>query len=468
MASNVSIIGAGLSGLMCAIKLARRGFVVEVFEKRSHQEICLPKYNLNGKIGRSMSIDISARGIFALKEIGIYDSVFAKSVPMANKIFHLEDKRLLTIPYGRDASERILSTSRTHLYQVLYKACQSYPNISINFGYILQNVDVNLRLLNFIVPAEHRESQIGTDILIGADGINSKVREFLEIETSAPFKKSYFSHSYKELTIPKNKLSTLDNQTMHLWPRNEFMLVAQPNFDCSFTCALIMKNDNSIHSFRHLENSSTISEFFHTNFSDVAAFMPQLADEYRDNPIGALTIISGTRWTAGDFILVLGDAAHGMVPFFGQGVNCSFEDCTTLAQLLDQNSNNWPLTMKMFNAIRVPDANAISAMSTINYPELLEEPDLEKIILEKQIELILSREFSPYRSYHNLVCFDRIPYATIEKVRNLQKKLLSQLAKNGLKIDNVDRAEIVSALDIYNEQLAAHDVGGADGNIRLP
>ncbi len=460
MTIKVAIIGAGLSGLMCAINLARRGFVVDVFEKRTHEEICAPNYNLNGKRGRSMPMDISARGIYALKEINIFERISAQSVPMINKIFHLEDGNLLTIPYGRDDSETILTISRTHLYQTLFKASQNYKNISVNFGHILQDVDVDLRLLKFIVPSKKNNSVISTDILIGADGINSKVREILEKQNALPFKKTHFSHAYKELTIPENPSLKLDLSAMHLWPRNQFILLAQPNFDRSFACALIMKNDSSEASFNHIESQGDVQDFFNKHFVDIAAFMPNLAIEYKENPIGLLNIISGTRWVANDFILILGDAAHGMVPFFGQGINCSFEDCTTLAQLLDQFENNWPLAMRVFNDIRVPDANAISAMSSINYPELLEKPDLEKIILEKQVELMLSREFSQiYRTYHNLVCFDRIPYAAIEKIRNLQTKLISQLAIKRPKMGKLERSDVLAALNDYNSQLAAHELG---------
>lgn len=458
MVSNVSIIGAGLNGLMCAITLARRGFNVEVFERRTHQDICAPKYSLNGKIGRSMSMDLSTRGLFALKEINVFDEIVARSIPMIDKIYHLQNGSVLPIPYGRDKSEHILAISRTDLYKILFNTCRDYPNISIRFGHILHDVDVNLHLLNFLVPSERRESLISTDILIGADGVNSKVREILERENKLPFKKSLYDHCYKELTIPKNKLSGLHHNAMHLWPRHQFMLVAQPNFDGSFTCALILKNDTSKESFKHIEGAQAVVEFFQTHFPDVVNLMPHLASEYKENPVGYLNTISGTRWVHNDFILILGDAAHGMVPFFGQGVNCGFEDCTILSELLDQTAHHWPNTMKMFNAIRVPDANAISSMSSINYPELLEEPDLEKIILEKQLENMLSKEFSHiYRTYHNMVCFDRIPYSCIEKIRTVQTKLLAQFAEQNSNIDNIDRSQIENLINIYKDQIKTVD-----------
>lgn len=459
MVSSVSIIGAGLNGLMCAIILARRGFNVEVFEKRTHQDICAPKYNLNGKIGRSMSMDLSARGIYALKEINVFDEIVAKSIPMIDKIYHLHNGSVVPIPYGRDASEHILAISRTDLYKILFNTCRDFPNISIRFGHILHDVDTNLRLLNFIVPNERRESLISTDIVIGADGVNSKVREILERESQLPFKKSIYDHCYKELTIPKNKMSGLPHNAMHLWPRHQFMLVAQPNFDGSFTCALILKNDESKESFKHIEGPRAIVEFFQTHFPDVVNCMPHLASEYKENPVGFLTTISGTRWVHNDFMLILGDAAHGMVPFFGQGVNCGFEDCTILSELLEQTANHWPNAMRMFNTLRVPDANAISSMSSINYPELLEEPNLEKIILEKQLENMLSKEFShTYRTYHNMVCFDRIPYSSIEKIRAIQTKLLSQLVENNSNIDTIDRLAIENLITNYKDQLKNTDV----------
>lgn len=453
MKTNISIIGAGLNGLMCAINLARRGMTVEVFEKRTHQEICAPKYNLNGKIGRSMSMDLSTRGIHALKAINVFNEIEKKSVPMFNKIFHLSDNSLSTFPYGRHQDENILTISRTHLYQTLYQACLKIPNITINFGHILFDIDVSLRVLHFLVPEQKKECTISTDLVIGADGVNSKVRELIEKHTHKPFKKNLYSHSYKELSIPKHKNSALDHEAMHLWPREEFMLVAQPNFDGSFTCALLLKNSDEQYSFKEL-TPETIEDFFALNFSDALPFMPHLVSEFKENPVGNLYTISGSDWTTHDFVLILGDAAHGMVPFFGQGINCGFEDCTVLMDILDNTQYNWPLSLQLFNKQRVVDANAISAMSSVNYPELLDNPNLDIIMKEKHIELLLSREFGDlYRTYHNLVCFDRVPYAQIEKIRALQVKILSQLAKSSGPVQEIDRNKVVHLLSHYRHDL---------------
>ncbi|USN51890.1 MAG: FAD-dependent monooxygenase [Myxococcales bacterium] len=464
MGSNISIIGAGLNGLMCAAMLARRGFNVEIFEKRSIQNICAPKYNINGKIGRSMSMDISARGIHALKEIEIFDEVIAHCTPMNNKIYHLQNNHNVTIPYGRNDSESILCISRTDLFNILYKNCLSHKNITFNFRYILHDIDTKLRLLNFIVPDEKREAQVSTDIVIGTDGVNSKVREILERENNLAFKKTLSPFCYKELAIPKNKKLSLELNAMHIWPRQQFMLVAQPNSDASFTCALILKNDDSRLSFKNIKGDSSIIDFFETYFPDIANYMPALASEYKENPVGFFKIILGSRWVFGDFLLILGDAAHGMVPFFGQGVNCGFEDCTVLSQLLEQNNDHWPSTMKMFNETRVPNANAINSMSSINYPELLDNPNLEKIMQEKLIENILSRNYSnDYRTYHNLVCFDRTPYSTVEKIRSVQKKFLSQIDLSALNLDRTDDIFLKNLIDKYKEELRTNKLNNFVG-----
>lgn len=450
MKNHISIIGAGLTGLMCAIKLAQRGFKVDVFEKRFHEELCGHHYNINGKAGRSMSMDISSRGIYALKNIGVLENIEKKSIPMHDKIFHLQPNTTACIPYGRNDSEHILTTPRTHLYQTLYDACQSYDSISIRYGYILQNIDTKLRTLNFLVPKEKKEAQCSTDIVIGADGVNSKVRDYVEKETGSSFDKKLFSHSYKELNIPKNKNCPLNINAMHLWPRNQFMLVAQPNIDHSFTCALIMKNDNSKHSFNWMEKNYSTESFFDEFFPNIKPFMPTLKKDYKNNPISHLKTVMGNTWIANDFMLLLGDAAHSMVPFFGQGVNCGFEDCTILSDLLGQYNNHWPTVLQKYNQCRVQDANAISHLSAYNYPELLSEININELIFEKELENTLNRTYpNLFRSYHNLVCFDQVPFSNISKIKPLQKNLLKNLSKKDLDQYSFDRA-----LQNYQKELS--------------
>ncbi len=448
---KIAIIGAGLSGLMCAINMARRNYEVHVFEKRTNQDILQPRYNLNGKIGRSMSMDLSERGLHALKKVGLLEKVSKHAVPMMKKIFHMENGMLVSIPYGRKAEEHILTISRTHLYQLLLAECSRYAGIKIHFAHELIDIDITSKKLHF-TTCDNKEHYFFADIVIGSDGTNSKVREYIELINSKKFYKSLFSHSYKELSLPAG--TPFEIEAMHIWPREEFMLVAQPNFDNSFTAALILKNDNSLHSFNSLKHHKTVKEFFARYFADALKYMPNLNDEFKKNPVGTLTVITGATWTAADFMLVIGDAAHSMVPFFGQGVNCCFEDCTVLDEILTAQSDNWSQTLKIFNDMRVADANAISAMSSTNYPELLEKPDIDMIMREKEIELFLCKNFAEiYRSYHNLVCFDRMPYTKIAKVRSLQKKLLAHLSHRHESSKELNARELIDALHHYEREI---------------
>jgi len=425
---DVVIIGAGLSGLACALYLAKRDYCVTIFEARSNEEIN-PAYSSSG---RTISMDLSVRGLFALKEIGVGEEILKEAVLMRYKIFHARDGTLTRIPYGRNPDEYIATVSRNHLYRSLLDYCQQHKNINIHFEKELKNIDINGSIVHIRDKNNAQNYSWPTNIVIGADGVNSSVRRCLEHYTGINFSTSHFKQCYKELLIPKELGVRLEHQATHLWSRDEFLLLAQPNPDFSFSLALLMPLSGQTISFANITTDNDIRELFKEHFNDVLIMVPDLCDQYRKNPVSSLRMVSCQQWTYNGNIVLLGDAAHGMVPFFGQGVNCCFEDCTVLNQCLDEANDCWTIALTLFNERRVANGHAISTLSYENYPELHQSRIFDRVLLKKQIDELLSKKYSrTYVSYHQLVCFHRVPYVYAMACKRLQEPLLDALS-NGI------------------------------------
>lgn len=455
MHQEIAIIGAGISGLACALHLAQRGFRVVIWEHRSEDDLYSRDVVASLSSGRAMSMDLSARGIHALKHIGVFDSIEKLGIHMTHKIFHDRDNKLVYIPYGPTKNNYILAISRNELFQALLNKAMNSKNITINFSYKFEEIKFsepiltlrNLKTNNLIINKPH--------IIIGADGINSSVRAAFERYVGLCFSSTPMPQSYKELSIPKNLGQNLDLNAMHVWSRNEIMLVAQPNADHSFTCALLMPAEATKYCFARIRNPADLKALFKTNFADVYELMPDLISEYEHSKTGALRILQGKTWTCDGHFALIGDAAHGMVPFFGQGVNCCFEDCTVLDQCLDEANNHWPTALLLFDQRRVTNGNAISSMSFTNYPELLEPNVLERVLLKKQIETTITKSYAnKYISYHNLVCFHRVPYVYALACKRIQEPMLDRLASQIQHVDQLDWNQVEQEISSYQKQLS--------------
>jgi len=420
---EIRIIGAGLCGLLCAIKLANKGYLVTIYEQKNLEDILNYQKATHKKSGRSMSMDLSARGLLALKDLNLLEKFLPVSVIMKNKIFHHQDNSLDIVPYGKNHNEYILTVSRNQLFEILYKKAILYNNIKINFSSKLTTIN---RLEN--------------NIIIGADGVNSQVRELIFKDTS---KKTSLSKCYKELTIsaPNN----LDINAMHIWPRNGFMLVAQPNFDGTFTSALITEKNMTI---------SNIKKFFKEYFFDIYESMPNLMQEFTNNKISEFNIVNCDKIIAGNNILLMGDAAHAMVPFLGQGVNCSFEDCSVLLECLDKCDNDWPKAISLYEEKRLKNIQAINKLSLENYPELEFNADIKKCILEKQLDIYLMKKYTQkYLSFHNLICFNHTEYKKILALKNIQTNLIKNLSKDIYNLADLKEHKIHEEFMNYEEIL---------------
>lgn len=456
MKTQVAIIGAGIAGLSCALHLDRKGIKVDIYEHRSLAELSSRKFIEHYQTGRSMSMDISARGAYALRTLGLYEEVVAEAVPMIHRIFHGRDGSLTHIPYGRNDDEFILAVSRHHLFQILFCACQKSANIRFHFGHILLSADFNGPLLTFRNSDLNEDLIVHPDVVIGADGVHSTARKNFEDYTGHRFESKVLKQFYKELFIPAQEGRSLEKKAMHLWSRDEFMLVAQPNRDKSFTCALLLPEKDHEISFANLNNDEDVEKLFADYFPDVRSLLPNLLHDFKKAPTGRLHFLRGDSWTCSGNFLLIGDAAHGMVPFFGQGVNCSFEDCTVLSQCLEEAEEQWPIALTLFEQRRVKNGNAIGLMSYENYPELHQSKVFDRVLLKKQIEVELNRKYpSTYITYHNLVCFHRVPYLYALALKKLQEPLLDRLSHGIELLEQLNWQQVEKELEHYRRHLTS-------------
>jgi len=448
MQAKVAIIGAGISGLACALHLAQRGNDVTIWEYRKREE-------LTPASARAVSLDISARGIYALKHIGLFDQQVKKyGVQMTHKIFHDRNGQLTKIPYGPTDKHYILALSRNYLFEILLDAASKLSNIQINFLCKLEQINFTKAELIIRNLANNKIFHEKPNIIIGADGINSLARAAFEKYTGLCFSSTPMPQAYKEISIPKEMGLSLELNATLLWSRNELMLVAQPNPDHSFMCALLMPREGADLSFESIRTKDELENLFQANFNDVRALMPNLHTEYQQRKVGFLRILQGQSWVCEGKFVLIGDAAHGMVPFFGQGVNCCFEDCTVLDQCLNESNDHWPTALLLFNQRRVINGNAISSMSFSNYPELLQRNLFQQVLLKKQIETKITKVFrSEYISYHNLVCFHRVPYVYALACKKLQEPMLDRLASRIEHVDDLDWTLVEQEVQSYQKQL---------------
>lgn len=448
---DVTIIGAGLCGLSCAIHLAKLGFLVTIYEKKSLSEIIKSKTMKNHS--RDLSMDISERGIFALKEMNIFEEIKKQSVAMRYKIFHDEKSNLEYVPFGVNENQVVYAVCREYLFKCLYERACSFKNITINFNANLLNIDGQNNTIEIKQEAVVKKNQF--NFLIGTDGIHSKVRSFLE---GQGLQFSFFSMTkgYKEIFIPKIDKSKFEFHANHFWSRDGYMLVAQPNFDSTFTAALIMDKKGQGISFESVI-SDNVERFFCEKFPDVFPLIPNLRAQYENNVVGGLQIIETSKITYENKIMIIGDSAHAMTPFLGQGVNCCFEDCSVFSECLLQTNNNLTLAATIFENRRLKNISSIVKLSYENYPELFGNVDIKKEILLRKIDVELMKNFPIYRSFHNLICFDRADYWTIDKLKALQYSMLNKIADGVNDINEVDLTKAKRELEKYQETISNKD-----------
>ena len=347
-AETISLIGAGLTGPLLALGLVKRGFHVEVYERRPDMR------RVRMTAGRSINLALSTRGIHALNEAQLWDEMRKIAIPMKGRTMHAATSALTFQPYGKDESEVIYSISRGDLNVALMNAAEE-RGVKICFQRRCTGIDLKTGTLQLRDDRTGEDATTESAVTIACDGSASAIRgEMLKLPRFN-FSQQYLDYAYKELTIPAGPggKHALETNALHIWPRGNYMLIALPNVDGTFACILFLPFDGA-DSFAQLTAHSGVVEFFKSRFPDAVPLMPDLADNFFANPTGSMVTIKCSPWHVAGRALLLGDAAHAIVPFFGQGINCGFEDCTCLLELLDRHGADWPRVFSEFEDARKP------------------------------------------------------------------------------------------------------------------
>lgn len=421
MSKKITIVGAGLVGSLEAIYMAKRGHKVSVYERRSDMR------QADFVAGRSINLALSTRGWTALKKVGIDDDVRKMAIPMPKRIMHAQDGTLSEQPYGQDG-EAIYSVSRGGLNVLLMNLAEREKNIDFHFNHKLLSTD--LKTAQAVFEDKNRnEKKINSDVLIGADGTYSTVRNHMMRQDRFQFSQYYIEHGYKELTIPANPDGShqIETNALHIWPRGNYMLIALPNMDGSYTCTLFFPYEGT-YSFESLKTHQQVVDFFEEVFPDVVPLIPNLAEDYFNNPTASLSIMRCFPWTVSDKVLLIGDSAHATVPFYGQGMNAGFEGCYVLDQLLEEYGDDWKACFEAYSKYRKPDGDGVQDLSMHNFVVMRDKTADPHFLLQKKIELKFSKKYpEKWLPLYSMVSFSNIRYSEAWKIGQQQEALMQKI-----------------------------------------
>ena len=444
-AKHIVIIGAGLVGSMHAIFLARRGYQVSVYEQ-------LPDIRKEAiSAGRSINLALANRGIDALERLQLMDQVKPLLIPMQGRMLHDESGQLKLQSYGQKPEEVIYSVSRAGLVSLLRDAAEATGQVNFYFKHECQGIEFEQDRLQVMDQTTGESSTVNYDYLIGADGGGSQVRESMKALQETEFSAELLDHSYKELNIPPGADGEfqLEREALHIWPRDDYMMIGLPNPDASFTLTLFMPNQGPI-SFASVDNQAALHELFDQHFADAKALIPNLEEDYFNNPTGYLGTIRCQDWQYQRAVLT-GDAAHAIVPFHGQGMNAGFEDCVAMEKALDEFNDDWDLAMPAFVERRMDNSNAIADMALENYIEMRSSVNDPKFHLKKAIAFELEQRLPDYFiPRYSMVMFHLIPYAKAFARGKIQARILEQLVVG---IEDVAQVDFERAERLVLQQL---------------
>jgi kynurenine 3-monooxygenase len=408
-AAGVNIVGAGLAGSLLAILLAKRGFAVTVYERRPDPRLAI----VDG--GRSINLALAARGIRGLKLAGVLERVMRFAIPMRGRMVHEHDGAAALQPYGVRPDEVIYSVSRADLNRTLIEAAAEHPNVTLKFGQFCLGLAHEKSVLEFRDESTGRIHHAAEHPSIATDGAGSPVRDSLAARGVSVVREEPLDHDYKELTIPRRHgLPVLEVNALHIWPRGGFMLIALPNPDATFTATLFLARAGA-NSFEGLPTPEAVDAFFMREFPSARALIPDLTREFFEHPQGSLGTVYTRGWHLNGDVLLLGDAAHAIVPFHGQGMNCAFEDCAELMRLMEEH-HGWAGLFEAFEHSRKPNTDAIAQMALENYVEMREavlDPAYRK--KKAQAEELEKKDPNFIPRYSMVMFHPEIPYAEAQR-----------------------------------------------------
>ena len=432
---SILIIGAGLCGSLLALRLGQRGFNVRVIEMRQD----LRKVDISA--GRSINLAFSNRGLKAIKMVGLESKVESLCIPMHGRMIHDKEGNTFLSNYSGRKNESINSISRELLTALLLDEAEALDNVTIEFNKRSTKVDFEAKIGCFEDTISGEVFEVSADLIFGTDGAGSSLRKsyFEKRKFLFSFSQNYLTHGYKELTIKPTKSGEFKafKNALHIWPRGDFMIIALPNLDGSFTVTLFLSYESGEYNFNNLTTPEIVTEFFRKEFPDALNLMPNLVEDFFENPTAPLGTVKCFPWQHKGNSLLLGDAAHAIVPFYGQGMNASFEDVVEFDAFLDQHQGDWEATFKAFETHRKVDTDAIADLAIDNFHEMKDHVANPIFQEKRKIEMALETEFPDiYYSKYSLVTFkETIGYNEAMTLGRAQDKaILSMLSAQ--KIDS--------------------------------
>ena len=401
-----SLIGGGLAGALLATYIGRAGYDVDLYERRTDPQAG----NYVG--GRSINLAISTRGIAALEELGLADEVMQHAVPMRGRMIHDRGGGRHYQPYDKDPARHINSLGRGTLNSITLAAARRMPNVRVFFNHRCTDVELEKPTAH-LLTGDGQTVQSSGDIVIGVDGAYSAVRRSMQKLERFNYSQDYLAHGYKELTIPPRDGGgyRMEPNALHIWPRRSFMMIALPNIDGSFTCTLFFPFDGPL-SFATLKNEDDVRRFFAEQFPDAAPLMPTLLEDYRQNPVGSMMTVRCGPWNVGGRVTLVGDAAHAIVPFYGQGMNAGFEDCIVFNACMREFAPDWPRVFDEYYRRRKIHTDTVADLALNNFIEMRDKTASRTFRAYKKFDRTMHRLLPGwYTPLYTMVSFTRIPYA---------------------------------------------------------
>ena len=437
---KITIAGAGPVGALLAVILGRAGYEVNLFESR-------PDSRLHSIYqGKSINIALSDRGWLALESVGISDQVKADAIAMKKRVIHALDGSLTQQAYGKEG-QAIWSVSRSGVNEQLLSLAEQEPTVNIYFEQRLTQVNFDNATATF--THDKHKKEVPADYLFGADGAYSKVRRLAQETPRFSYSQSYMSQCYIELTIPANKEATgddrfkMEKEALHIWPRKDFMLIALPNLDGSFTCTLFLNfesTDKDAPAFSSLKTKAKITVFFHQKFADAMTLLENPIDEFMQKSANPLFLVNVDPWVVNNKVALIGDAAHAMVPFYGQGMNCGFEDCRELGELIEKHQGDWSTIFPAYQTARKENADAITELAKRNFIEMSALSGDAKFLLQKKIEAKFHDLYPQlWLPLYSMVTFSpHLPYAKALAIGEQQQAIMQALMADLMQIANIE------------------------------